>query len=110
MKNTPNADKMIDEAMWNAAFPLKERLSPSPQIVYVPVTESAAVPLMPDGLAVMRRIVSNHQAEKINGVMVDAFTASAFVKVYDAVDARKQEKLLSIPLGKAVEVVWKAFK
>ena len=46
-----------------------------------------------DPLAILRRIVDNKQAEKIHGVMVDMFTASALVQVYDKVNDENQIKM-----------------
>ena len=46
-----------------------------------------------DPLAILRRIVDNKQAEKIHGVMVDMFTASALVQVYDKVNDENQVKM-----------------
>lgn len=40
-----------------------------------------------------RGIVEAHQAEKVDGVFIDATTAHAVVQVYDAVSAAAREKL-----------------
>jgi len=56
-----------------------------------------------DGLELIDRlriIVDNSQAEKINGMLVDIFTASAIVRLYDAVNQTNKEKLLKLPLEK----------
>tara|TARA_Y100001937_G_C6876804_1_gene222999 strand:- start:239 stop:514 length:276 start_codon:yes stop_codon:yes gene_type:complete len=44
-------------------------------------------------IAILRGIVDNKQAEKLHGVMVDMFTASALVQVYDKVNDENQEKM-----------------
>ena len=44
-------------------------------------------------LAILRRIVDNKQAEKIHGIIVDMFTASALVQVYDKVNDENQIKM-----------------
>ena len=37
-------------------------------------------------ISAIREIVTNHQYAKIDGVMVDGFTASGIVQVYDAIN------------------------
>jgi predicted nucleic acid-binding Zn-ribbon protein len=61
-----------------------------------------------DVIEVARRIVQNHQAEEVNGVLLDAFTASAIVQVFDGLNPANQQKLRS--LGDVTEIaaiVWK---
>ena len=55
-------------------------------------------------LAAIRRIVENHQYEKIDGLMVDGFTASAILKVYEAVNEANQAKLRNLPIRKMASV------
>ena len=55
-----------------------------------------------DEIAILRGIVDNKQAEKLHGMMVDMFTASALVQVYDKVNDENQEKMknmLKTPQG-----------
>lgn len=50
----------------------------------------------------MRKIVADKQAMKINGVMVDMFTASAVVQIYDKVNdgnKKKMEKMKPVQLA-----------
>lgn len=55
----------------------------------------------------LRKIVSEKQASKIDGVLVDTFTASAIVQIYDSAGAVVQgvietagiEKVAKIALG-----------
>jgi hypothetical protein len=42
--------------------------------------------------------------------MLDTFTASAIVKVYDAVNDSNKKKLDSLKLPKLVNIVWKLLK
>jgi len=42
--------------------------------------------------------------------MLDTFTASAIVKVYDAVNDANKKKLDSLKLPKLVKLVWKVMK
>jgi len=59
---------------------------------------------------VARRIVQNKQHEKYKGMMLDTFTASAIVQVYDAVNDANKKKLDSLKLPKLVKLVWKVMK
>ena len=59
---------------------------------------------------VARRIVQNGQYEKYKGMMLDTFTASAIIKVYDAVNDSNKKKLDSLKLPKLVNIVWKLLK
>ncbi len=58
--------------------------------------------------AAFRWIVDNHQYLKINGSVVDAFTASAVVNVMDALSPENKAKLLGLKeVAKIVGLVWK---
>lgn len=66
-----------------------------------------------DGAAIIaacRSIVANGQYEKINGRMVDAFTASAIVKVYDALSDASKQKLLALPVTRMAAIVFQVLK
>lgn len=64
-------------------------------------------PLGLEGVEAMRGIVERHGARKVNEVLVDAFSASAFVRVYDALSEANQEKLRGLCPGAAMEFVWR---
>jgi hypothetical protein len=55
----------------------------------------------------MRDILSRKQAKKIKGHLVDTFTASAVVQVYDGVNDANKKKMSKLPLPKMVDLVWK---
>lgn len=55
-------------------------------------------------IAAIRRIVEHHQYEKIDGLMVDGFTASAILQVYEAVNETNQAKLRKLPIPKMASV------
>ena len=55
----------------------------------------------------MRDIVAKKQYQKIKGVMVDGFTASLVVKIYDALGDSNKKSFGSLPLSKMVNVAWK---
>jgi len=54
--------------------------------------ENKVIEATSNEMATLRSIVDNRQAEKIHGMMVDMFTASAMVKVYDALNKDNQSK------------------
>ena len=53
-----------------------------------------------DRIAAIRRIVKQSQYEKIDGCMIDLFTASAICKVFDALSTDNQIKFASMPAPK----------
>jgi hypothetical protein len=55
----------------------------------------------------MRLIVKECQANRIDGVYVDLFTASCVTQVYDAVNDENKKRLESLPVRKLVTVVYK---
>lgn len=59
---------------------------------------------------ILRKIVQDHQAAKVDGTMVDAFTASMLVKVHDALGPANQAKFQSLPLLKLIDFGWKQVK
>lgn len=61
-------------------------------------------------IAALRKIVKEHSATRVEGYVVDAFTASMLVKVYDALSAANKEKFGKIALPKLVDLGWKVVK
>ncbi len=53
-----------------------------------------------DRMAVIRRIVANKQYEKVDGCMIDLYTASIICQVYDALNDANKVKLASMPAPK----------
>ena len=51
-------------------------------------------------LEYLRRIVADCTAAKIDGWLVDLFTASAIVKIYDALSEANRRKFIALPLEK----------
>lgn len=58
----------------------------------------------------VRAIVRDHEAARIDGYIVDAYTASMLVAVYDGLKPENQEKFGLLPLMKLVEIGWGAVK
>jgi hypothetical protein len=61
-------------------------------------------------LAALRRIVEHCQYAKIDGCMVDLFTASAIVKVHDALNETNRARFLSAPVQKMAHVAFQLVK
>lgn len=67
----------------------------------------------------LRAILAGHQAAKIDGYLMDAFTASMLVQVYDALDRpgglferkpESREMFDTLPLTRLVDFGWKQVK
>ena len=61
-------------------------------------------PINEEGLARMRRIVASGTASKINECFVDTWSASAVVKVYDAVNEKNKARLLALPVARVCQI------
>ena len=55
-------------------------------------------PIGKDGIEQCRAIVRESQFRKINEVMVDGWTASTIVQVYDAINETNRAKLEALPV------------
>lgn len=64
-------------------------------------------PLGLQGLEQIRAIIAQHQAAKVNEVLVDLFSASAIVAVFDAVNEANREKLLALPVAQVADICFK---
>jgi hypothetical protein len=58
----------------------------------------------------LREIVDNYQYGKIDGQMVDGFTASGIVQVYDALNEQNKNKYCQFTVGKMADIMWKLSK
>ena len=64
--------------------------------------------LSPEGrITAFRKIVDEKQAAKIDGTLVDLFTASGVVQVYDRLSPANQEKFAAMPVRQMAAVAWK---
>lgn len=61
-------------------------------------------------MKILRRIVDRNQAEEIDGVLVDLFSASAIVQVFDALNPGNQRKYIKLPVGEMAEIAFKMGK
>ena len=70
----------------------------------------------PEIIQVARRIVKNHQYEKVKDPVtgkkhvLDGFSASAIVGVYDKLSDKNKANMIKMPLPKLVGVVFKLIK
>lgn len=58
----------------------------------------------------IRDVVERKQYAKIDGVMVDGFSASAIIQVYDAINDENKEKFRNLSVGKMAEIAFKLCK
>lgn len=58
----------------------------------------------------LRKIVEEHQRARVEGVMVDAWSANAIVKVYDALTPANQERFCALSVPKMASVAFKFVK
>lgn len=61
-------------------------------------------------LAALRAIAEQKQYAKIDGMMVDLFTASAIIKVYTAINEESHRKYLAMPLVRMAQVAFKLLR
>ena len=60
-----------------------------------------------DRINAIRAIVDNSQYAKVDGTMIDLFSASIIVKIYDNLNEQNQAKFASFPAGKMGEIAYK---
>lgn len=61
-------------------------------------------------IAAIRRIVTEGQYAKVDGLTVDLFSASAIIKVYDALNEKNREHFAAMPAGKMAVIAFKLLK
>jgi hypothetical protein len=61
-------------------------------------------------IAAIRRIVTEGQYAKVDGTMIDLFSASAVIGVYDKLNPENQAKYAAMPAGKMALVAFKLLK
>ena len=59
---------------------------------------------------VARDVVKKKSAKKVDGVLLDLFTASAIVKVYDAVNSKNKKKMDGLKLKQLSDIAFRAMK
>jgi hypothetical protein len=58
----------------------------------------------------LRDIVKNQQAKKVNGVMVDMFTASAITQIYDKVNDQNKKRMDGMTVPALASIAYKMMK
>ncbi|MEU8663325.1 hypothetical protein [Actinoplanes philippinensis] len=90
------------------------RVTDEPSLVTCPdCPDAAETELIPDDastgdphlMQTLREAAAGH-TRKIDGVVVDATTASAILTVYDAATPKTQAKIASLPLTLMVSLAW----
>lgn len=61
-------------------------------------------------IAAVRQIVEAHQYAKIDGVMVDGFSASAILAVYEALNPANRAMFAGFSVGKMARIAFKLVK
>lgn len=61
-------------------------------------------------IAACRAICTGQQYAKVNGHMVDLFSASAIVKVYDAINDANKAKFVQLPVARMASVAMSLLK
>ena len=58
-------------------------------------------------IKVARDVVKKKSAKKVDGVMLDLFTASAIVQVYDAVNSQNKKRMDGLKLTQLADIAFK---
>lgn len=58
----------------------------------------------------IRDVVTNSQYAKVDGVMVDLFTASAITQVHDAISEENRLKYIAMPVAKMASIAFQLMK
>ena len=61
-------------------------------------------------IEILRCIVRDHQAEEIDGVLVDATTANCITKIHEALNDQNKAKLEAMPITRMSDVCWSLIK
>ena len=61
-------------------------------------------------IEVIRRIVEQKQYEHIDGQMLDLFSASAIIKVYDAINPTNQQRYAKLPAWQMARIAFQLIK
>ena len=64
----------------------------------------------PDKESALRQIVGDKQAGKVDGDIVDLFSASAILSVLDALSDANREKFMDLPVGAMANLAFKMLK
>ena len=64
-------------------------------------------PVGEKGLELIRKICKDHQAEKINGVLIDASSACLIVKIAEKLNPANRKKFLSLDANSMGHIAWK---
>jgi len=60
-----------------------------------------------DRYNVIKKIVDDKQYAKVDNIMIDLTTANTIISIYNRLNDKNKLKLMSLPLNKIVNIVWK---
>lgn len=63
-----------------------------------------------DRIEAIRTIVTEGQYAKVDGTMIDGYSASAILKVYDNLNDENKARFASLPAGKMGILAWELIK
>jgi hypothetical protein len=61
-------------------------------------------------IAAIRQIVTEHQYAKVDGCTIDAFSASAIIQVYDALNEENRAKFVGLSISHMASIAFKLCK
>lgn len=62
------------------------------------------LPMGETGLQSIHNLLAGHHVTKVNECFIDAFTASAIVLIYNALNDTNKTKLLTLPVVKVADI------
>lgn len=81
---------------------------------YERVREQGTIETLPgnaeDRIAAIRRIVAERQYAKVDGCMIDLFTASAIVQVFDKLNDTNKAKYANLPAPRMGQIAFQLMK
>lgn len=63
-----------------------------------------------DDILVLREIVESNQAQNINGVTIDIFTAGTMLSVYDVLNEKNKQHIHKLSMNECIKLVKTLYK
>lgn len=86
------------------------RHEPEPSRIRQHGTRVTAAATPAEKIAAIRRIVTEHQYAKIDGVTVDGFSASAIIAVYDALNTDNKARYAALSIPRMASIAFQLVK
>lgn len=71
------------------------------------VAEKTSIRTLNEAMPTLRKIVSEHSYQKIDGMIVDGYSASAVTQVYDHLGQENKQKFGNVPFDRAISMAFK---